>query len=203
MISRFVLAVVAVVLATALAIFVGVVAKAEGAAGLRELIFIVLIAVTIGGAMVATNAQRLIRSVTGLAICFIGVAGLYYYLNSPFLAVMQMLIYVGAVCVTIVFAVMLADPASVEQRTRQNILAGGFSFAIGLLLFWGLAGLGRKTNWMTAAVKNNDGSVAEVGKSLLTSFSLVFELISVVLLIAIIGSLVLARSGRTPSGRKT
>jgi NADH-quinone oxidoreductase subunit J len=202
MISRFFLAVIAAVIAIAVVIYVGVVALAEGAPGLRELVFLFIIAVTIAGAVIATNAERLIRSVTGLAICFIGVAGLYYYLNSPFVAVMEMLIYVGAVCVTIVFAVMLADPESVKQGFKQNALAGAGSFALGLLLFWGLAGLGRKTHWMTAAIKNNDGSVTEVGNSLLTSFSMVFEVISVVLLVAIIGSLVLARTGRTPSRRK-
>jgi len=47
--------------------------------------------------------------VTGLALCCIGLAGLYYFLNSPFLALMEILIYVGAVCVTIVFGVMLSE----------------------------------------------------------------------------------------------
>lgn len=202
MISRFFLAIIAAVVAIALGIFVGVVALAEGAPGLRELVFLFIIAITISGAVIATNAERLIRSVAGLAICFIGVAGLYYFLNSPFVAVMEMLIYVGAVCVTIVFAVMLADPESAKQGLKQNALAGGASFALGLLLFWGLAGLARKTTWMTAAVKSNDGSVAAVGNSLLTTYSMVFELISVVLLVAIIGSLVLARTGRTLSRRK-
>src|SRR5210317_1940231 len=80
------------------------------AEGLSSLIFIVIIMTTVLGAVIATNSVRLIRAVTGLAICFIGLAGLYYYLHSPFVALMEMLIYVGAVCVTIVFAVMLADP---------------------------------------------------------------------------------------------
>jgi NADH-quinone oxidoreductase subunit J len=202
MISPFFLAVVAAVIAMAGAIYVGLVAMADGAAGLREIVFVFIVALTIAGAAIATNAQRLIRSVAGLAICFIGVAGIYYYLNSPFVAVMEMLIYVGAVCVTIVFAVMMADPESVKQEGKQNALVGGFSFAVGIAFFWGLSALGTKTTWMAAAAKTNNGSVAEVGNSLLTTFSMVFELISIVLLIAIIGSLVLARSGRSATGRK-
>ena len=171
MISRFVLAVVAAVIAIALGIYIGLVAMAEGAEGLRDIVFVFLVAITIIGAFIATNASRLIRSVAGLAVCFIGVAGLYYYLNSPFVAVMEMLIYVGAVCVTIVFAVMLADPEAVPQIGKQNALAGAASFGIGVLLFWALATLGTKTDWMSAAPKINNGSVDEIGKSLLTAMA--------------------------------
>jgi NADH-quinone oxidoreductase subunit J len=167
------------------------------AAGLADLIFLTLVALTVIGAIIATNSSRLIRSVAGLAVCFIGVAGLYYYLNSPFVAVMEMLIYVGAVCVTIVFAVMLADPEGLPQLDKQNALAGAASFGVGALLFWGLISVSKNATWMTAADKVNNGSIDEVGKSLLTTYSMVFEVISIVLLVAIIGSLVLARAGRT------
>ena len=56
------------------------------AEGLSGLIFLVFIGTTLLGAIIATNSNRLIRAVAGLALCFIGVAGLYYYLNSPFIA---------------------------------------------------------------------------------------------------------------------
>lgn len=164
--------------------------------GLSGLVFLCIIAITVAGAVIATNSSRLIRSVTGLAVCFIGVAGIYYYLNSPFVAVMEMLIYVGAVCVTIVFAVMLADPEAVRQSGKENALAGPASFALGILIFWGLIRLSGKTVWMPSTAKVNDGSVEVVGSSLLTTYSMVFEVISLVLLVAIIGALVLARSGR-------
>jgi NADH:ubiquinone oxidoreductase subunit 6 (subunit J) len=136
------------------------------------------------------------RAVSGLALCFIGVAGLYYYLNSPFVAVMEMLIYVGAVCVTIVFAIMLADPGDEERAGRQSAISSPVCFGVGALFAWGMALLGANTMWPAAAAKINDGSVKDIGHSLLTTYSMVFELISVVLLLAIIGSLVLARAGR-------
>lgn len=166
------------------------------AEGLQALVFLFLVAVTVVGGLIATNTKRLIRSVAGLAVCFVGVAGLYYYLNSPFVAVMELLIYVGAVCVTIVFAVMLASPETCPL-VKHNALVGAGSFGVGLVMFWGLAALGTKTTWMEAAAKVNDGSVGAVGTALLTNFSMVFEVISIVLLIAIIGSLVLARAGRS------
>lgn len=171
-------------------------------AGLSELIFLVIIVAVVTGAVIAVSSPRLIRAVTGLALCFIGVAGLYYYLQSPFVALMQMLIYVGAVCVTIVFAVMLADPKPEKQIGKTNALVGPAAFVVGALLFWGLSALAAKTLWNgPAVVRVNTGSVMDIGISLLSNYSMVFELISLVLLVAIIGSLVLARTGRSQAGR--
>lgn len=171
--------------------------------GLSSLVFICLVVVTVLGAVIATHSERLIRAVTGLAISCIGLAGLYYYLHSPFVALMEMLIYVGAVCVTIVFAVMLADPNPKADTASTSVLAGPLSFALGAVVFWGLAALATRTNWQVSPTRLNDGSLLEVGKSLLTSYSMVFELISLVLLLAIIGALALARAGRTRSRRQS
>jgi NADH:ubiquinone oxidoreductase subunit 6 (subunit J) len=170
------------------------------AEGLSSLVFIFIVMTTVLGAVIATHSERLIRAVTGLAICFIGVAGLYYYLNSPFVALMEMLIYVGAVCVTIMFAVMLADPNPECGSGKGSIFMGPLSFGLGIMFFWGLSALAGKTAWKLPTGRINDGSLEEVGKALLTNFSMVFELISLVLLLAIIGALVLARQGRTRTG---
>lgn len=168
--------------------------SAEGLAGL---IFLVFIAATLTGAVIATSARNLIRSVGGLAICFLGVAGLYYTLNSPFVALMQILIYVGAICITIIFAVMLAESSELKQIRRRNVLVGPISFLAAGILAWGLAALAGKEEWRRLAPAGNDGSVARIGESLLTTYSMSFELISVVLLVAVVGSLVLARAGRS------
>jgi len=170
------------------------------AEGLSSLLFLVIVMTTVLGAVIATHSERLIRAVTGLAITCIGLAGLYYYLNSPFVALMEMLIYVGAVCVTIVFAVMLADPKPEVEVGKGSIFAGPLSFAVGLMLFWGLSSLAGKTAWIMPAERVNDGSIEEVGKALLSNYSMVFELISIVLLVAIVGALVLARQGRSRTG---
>ena len=164
--------------------------------GLSGLIFLALVAVTVIGALVAVAAQRLVRGIAGLSLCFIGVAGLYYFLNSPFVAMMELLIYVGAVCVAIAFAIMLAEPRSEDKVGKTSGLGAVFGVIVGGLAFLGLALAGRHTHWAGAPSKLNSGSLTEVGKALLTSYSLVFELISLVLLVAIIGALVLAQSGR-------
>ena len=83
-------------------------------------IFVLVVATTVGGALLAVLSTRIIRSVCGLALCCVGLAGLYYFLNSPFLALMEILIYVGAVCVTIIFGVMLSETDEPEPQEKRN-----------------------------------------------------------------------------------
>lgn len=160
------------------------------------IVFLIMVALTLIGGLIACNATRLVRAVAGLVVCFVGVAGLYYFLNSPFVAMMQVLIYVGAVAVTISFAIMFAAPEESKKHGPPGPLAGPFGIVTAGLIFGGFALLGVKTQWPTHT-KINDGSVELIGRELLTSYSMVFELISIVLLIAIIGALIIARRGRS------
>lgn len=162
-------------------------------------IFLAFAAVTVAGALIAVNTVRIIRSVCGLALCCLGLAGLYFFLNSPFLALMEVLIYVGAVCVTIIFAVMLAEPDEPQPQKRQRpypII--GFLVAAGIAagIFFGIAKLSLSSVWPALENRVNDGSVKAIGVALLTTYSLPFELISLVLLVAILGALAIARGGR-------
>lgn len=161
-----------------------------------SLLFAGVVAVTLVGAFIAAAAQRLVYSVSGLALSFIGLAGLYVFLNSPFLALMQILIYIGAVCVTIMFALMLASPKNEPSMLPRNVMIGLSSFLVAGMLAAGLIIVVAKTHWMPKAVQINTGSVEDLGRALLTRFGFAFELISVVLLLAILGALVVARTGR-------
>jgi len=163
------------------------------------ILFLVFAATTVAGALIAVNTLRIIRSVCGLAMCCIGLAGLFYFLNSPFLALMEILIYVGAVCITIIFAVMLAEPdePTPERLVKPYPVFGlAAAAAISMGIFAALAKLGINHSWANPVARLNDGSVRQIGIELLTTYSLPFELISLVLLVAIIGALVIARSGR-------
>jgi NADH:ubiquinone oxidoreductase subunit 6 (subunit J) len=165
-------------------------------------VFLFCLVTLAAGALLAVFSARLIRSVSGLALCCVGLAGLYYFLNSPFLALMEILIYVGAVCVTIVFAIMLAEPeepANSESR-KATILWGGSALAVALAIFGAVGWLGTQPAWVSPANLATDGSIAAIGVSLLTTYSLAFELISLALLVAILGALAIARSGRTLPG---
>lgn len=158
-------------------------------------LFLIFVGATFFGALVAITTKRLIRSVAGLALSFLGVAGIYYFLSSPFLAFMQLLIYVGAVCVTLVFAIMLADRSHKMRPLLRGpalimaLLAGG-AFTASLVAMSFLA------RWRTPPAQQADGSLERIGESLLSTYSMSFELISVVLLVAMVGALALARHGR-------
>jgi NADH:ubiquinone oxidoreductase subunit 6 (subunit J) len=171
-------------------------------------IFALAALTTITGALVAVMTTRIIRSVCGLMICCIGLAGLYYFLHSPFLALMEILIYVGAVCITIIFGVMLSEPDEPRETSRlAGALWGGTAAFVSVLVFVGLARISLQHPWPEeAVVPLNDGSVEAIGRALLTTYSLAFEMISLVLLLAILGALVIARAGRTrpsPTGPAT
>jgi NADH-quinone oxidoreductase subunit J len=163
------------------------------------IVFAVAMATTVVGALIAVMTTRIIRSVCGLALCCFGLAGLYYFLHSPFLALMEILIYVGAICVTIIFAVMLAEPDEVPRVESRRAALGWGAAALVLsgVVFWGLARLGLHHPWTSPASRTGTGSMREIGVALLTTYSLAFELISLVLLVAILGALVIARYGRT------
>lgn len=150
------------------------------------------------GALVAVLPRNIIYSVFGLVMCLTGVAGLYIFLGSEFVAMMQLLIYVGAICITIVFAVMLSEPARVKKPPRSpfKILV---SAVAALLVFVSFCFLVFQTPWVEAGSKIGDWSIRRVGMMLLTRFELVFELISLVLLLAIVGAVITAT---VPNGER-
>jgi len=169
-----------------------------GAPFIVQVVFVVAAVTAMVGALIAVLSHRIIRSVCGLALCCLGVAGLYYFLRSPFLALMEILIYIGAVCVTIVFAVMLAEPDEPEPKANRSLgLVWTSSLVIvsGVLL-WGLTRLAAQVPQPGIVARVNDGSVEAIGLALLTSYGMAFELISLVLLVAILGALAIARHGR-------
>lgn len=165
------------------------------AEGMLGLLFLVCIIVTISGALIATNSSQLIRAVSGMALSFLGIAGIYYYLHSPFLALIQILVYVGGISVLIIFAIMLAEPVGMKVKEKRNILAGPLSGLTAAILTWGLASLTTGTEWQVFP-RVNDGSIKDIGTALLTTYSMSFEMISLLLVIAIIGAIVLAKGGR-------
>ncbi len=176
---------------------------------LADVAFLGFAALALLGGIIATGAKQLIHAVLGLITSLVGVAGLYVYLGTHFIAAMQILIYVGAVSVSLIFAVMLARPPREQDQEPRRLptkVAAGMVVALFAGLVLGSAVLG--TQWVPSTAAGPvlapgliNGSIAHVGHRLLTDYALVFELISLVLLVAIIGSVVLARQGRgTPGG---
>lgn len=163
--------------------------------GFAHTAFWILVGIVFAGAGIAVFPRNIIYNILGLVLCLAGVAGLYVYLGSLFLGLMQLLIYVGAICVAIVFAIMLSRPLHLEMPKRKmpKMVLSGFSVGIFLVsivaVLW-------KTAWQAAPERSTDWSITTIGHMLLTRYSLVFELISLVLLVAIIGAILTAGFSR-------
>ena len=171
--------------------------------GMVGIIFLLTMAMAVAGAIIAVQSRWLVRFVAGLALCFTGVAGLYYFLLSPFLAMMQMLIYVGAISILIAFAIMMVTQADSDTKQRRNYsaLAGPIGFCVAMLFFSLFTVLALSTPWQPQP-HEQAGTTRDLGMALLGPHVLVFELISIVLLMAIIGALVLAQHGRHGRNRE-
>ncbi len=158
--------------------------------------FVLVVAITILGALIAVGARKIFHNVLGLALAMFGVSGLFVYLNSPFVALMQVLIYVGAICIAIIFAVMLSEPQYLPRPPRNPLKIQAAIFGAGaVFVFIGM--LLKKTVWTPAVERGTDWSVTTLGHMLLTKYSLIFELISLLLLVAMLGAIVTARGGRS------
>ena len=74
---------------------------------IAEGLFIAFIILVILGSLITIRAKILMQTVLGLAVALLGVAGIYFYLGSMFLTLMQILIYIGAICIVLVFGIMV------------------------------------------------------------------------------------------------
>ena len=142
---------------------------------------------------------KIIYSALFLGIVFVCVALLYLLLNADFLAAAQILIYVGAINVLIVFAIMLVNKPENEttqkKRTFGDILSG--ISVLGLFLFLIIMIL--NTTWiqnssLNPELENSFQSVDIIGIHLLTDLLLPFELLSILLLVALVGAITIARN---------
>jgi NADH-quinone oxidoreductase subunit J len=164
--------------------------------------FVLMQILTFGGALLAVLPKNIIHNVFGLATSLVGVAGLFIFLGSEFLAMMELLIYIGAICVAIIFAIMLSQPMHlrIPRRWRPKV---ALSLAVAVCLFISFSVIVVRTDWEVAVVRSNDWSVQRLGTLLITRYELVFELISLVLLVAILGAIITAASiGGSENGGK-
>ena len=153
--------------------------------------FYTLAALTVGSAAVVALSRNIIHSTIALLGTFLGMAGLYITLSADFLAAVQVLVYVGGTLTLLLFAVMLT--ARIENVRTSNT-ARNRLFGVGLvgvvLLLLGFAAA--TTSWPNEAHEPMP-STAKLGHAFLSEYLLPFEIASVLLLGAMIGSVVLAR----------
>lgn len=156
------------------------------------LAFTALAAAAVASALGVVVLRSITHSAVSLAMCFLSVAGLYVLLQAEFIFAVQILIYVGAVMVLLLFAIMLTRESQSRRSNasnRQMVLAGGVSVAMLGVMVWVLG----TTPWQTGDAALVIDSTRALGEVLFNQYVLPFEVASLVLLVAMIGAIVIAR----------
>jgi NADH-quinone oxidoreductase subunit J len=147
------------------------------------------------GIMVVANpfTRNPVTSAMFLVLTIVSMAGLFVLLHAFFLAAVQVLVYAGAVMVLFVFVIMLLDLK--EEERRHPKLTGGVMavLAVGVIAAVMILTIRRSTVGLTGRVPFIEGSTRQVGERLFTHFALPFEVISLLLLVAMIGTVLLSK----------
>lgn len=168
--------------------------------------FYLCAAVAIIGSLVTVIAKNPIRGAMGLLSMIVSVAGLFMALHAQFLAVIQLIVYAGAIVVLFLFVIMLLGPSASpprDQRGRVVRAIGGALFAVASL---GAMYIVIKPLWgkaeMIKSPAGTFGSIDAMGKLLFSDGVVPFELSSALLLVAIVGAVAVARGKSGPQDPK-
>jgi NADH-quinone oxidoreductase subunit J len=162
--------------------------------GWDDLLFLGLAAVMIGSGLLVVTMRDIIRCGLAMMVCFAALAGLYVLAGAPFVAGAQVLVYIGAISVLVLFAIMLtqdkAGPAALVFQT-QAVAAGAAAIILALLI----ALVVTATDW-PLSVGRIWTDTTTLATTLFADFVLPFEVVSVLLLAAVIGGVFIAKRER-------
>ncbi len=160
------------------------------------IMFFILSLITIGGALGTVIARNAYSSALWMITSFLGVSGLFVMLNAPFIAMLQIIVYAGAIAVLILFVMMLMDRRVLENKDRFNPqYLWGAIFGAGLLADLLALALKFKID-ISQAGKNltiNGSNTKMVGDVLFKHYLFPFEMVAIVLLVALVGAIVLSK----------
>ena len=157
-------------------------------------IFYIFAFITLAGACVVVFSRNIVRAAFALLFAFFGVAGIYIFLLADFIAITQLLIYVGGILVLILFGVMLTS-----KQIHVDVKTGTIQILPALIIVSALAatliGIFWSTDWhiVPQMTSTADRTAPQIGELLLTQYLLPFEIASVILLVALIGAAMIAR----------
>ena len=157
-----------------------------------DIIFYLFAAVTLLSAFLVVTSRNIVHSAFYLLFTFFGVAGIYVMLGADFVAIVQLIVYVGGILILLLFGVMITN-----KITNVDIKSGTINTlpaAIGLGLFTGIIGsVILNTNWRVVDSEMPQSTLSALGQMLLNEYVLVFELLGILLLIALVGAASMAR----------
>ena len=148
--------------------------------------------VTLGAAFAVVTTKNILHSAFYLILAFVGVAMIYVLLEAPFIAVVQVLVYIGAIAILIVFAIMLTRRLMSKEMEQQN--AQWVLSALGALALFGILGWILYTAvWPVQGGLMPAEPIEQLGQDLLTTYLVPFEIVSVLLLAALVGAILIGR----------
>lgn len=157
-----------------------------------------VMALVTGAALAVVTVRNLFHAALWLAVVLTGVAGIYISLHAEFLAMVQILIYVGAVMTLVVFAVMLTVDLTKPSQPQTNRQALPALFATVILGSF-IAGIYLKSPWPLKETSMTAGiSTARLGEVLMTQYVFPFEVIGILLFAVLIGALAVSRKDGSP-----
>ncbi len=158
---------------------------------ISSVLFFMLAIGVIGGGAAVVTLRNIIHSAVAMMVCFGSLAGMYALLGAPIVAAAQVLIYLGAISVLILFAIMLTQAGDANLPApfhRQVPIALVVALVIVGLVGWAVV----QTDW-GMATEVVAAEVEAIAIAIFTTYALPFEIISLLLLVAIIGAIFLAR----------
>lgn len=155
--------------------------------------FFALAAAVIVAALGVVLLNNVVYSAFLLGGVFLSISGLYILMNADFVSAAQILIYVGAVNVLILFAIMLVNKREAYTPVPGRWLRQGGAAVVSLGVFALLTKMILQTPWQLSSLPPTTDSITTIGQHFFSDFLLPFELASVLLLMALIGAVVLAR----------
>jgi len=156
-----------------------------------EVFFFVLAVFTVAAALLVVLARNIVHSAVALIFSFCGVAGIYVLLDAEFLAAVQVLIYVGGITILLLFAIMLTTRIASRTEVFNEQVWASALVAVGItaiLVYASLAGIR-----VSGDAPVTPDTTSALGRLLLTTHVLPFEVASVLLLAAMVGAIILAR----------
>lgn len=164
---------------------------------LGPILFFVFAVTAIAGALGMLISRNPVTSALWLILTMFSVAGLYLTLNAGFISVVQVLVYAGAIMVLFIFVIMLLNLAELPSQEKMNWRMGiAFVFGVGVLAqlaYVVASALDVLPEPATLALAAENGSASNLAKVLFTQYVLPFEIIGVLLLVATIGAVMIAK----------
>lgn len=155
--------------------------------------FYALAGLTVASAAGVVFLKNIVHSAFLLALAFVGVAGIYLLLNADFLSAVQVLVYGGAVAILVAFGVMLVQRRDMKSSNPEVAWSGlGFAVAMITLVVSALATVLTKFPVQEGA----EFSVEGLSRELLTNYVVPFEAAAVLLLVAMLGAIILAKGAK-------